>query len=398
MAKLHKIYLGRQPIFDNSLKVFAYELLFRTGAEGAANVTDDCQATAQVMMNLFGEFGLSNVVGEKKAFINFSEDLLLKDTRSFFPKRQVVIEVLETVRPTSSIKFVLKKISEEGYQLALDDYIFSPEFAPLEDYVDIIKVDILDAGPQKMIENIPKLKAKGKRLLAEKVETKEQFAFCQKLGFDYYQGYFFAKPKIIVGEALGTNKAAILQLLSSVYDESIDLHKLSAIISRDVTMSQKLLKMAALEDSQAEIKSIHDVVIRYGLTRLQSWTSVLALSSDSDKPTELLVTSLVRAKFCELVGSAVKDLPKDSYFVVGLFSTLDAVMDKPLVELIDGLGLSNAIKDALLTEKGSLGCALHAVKEIEQGGMDYATPKGLDVSDLSKMYLEAMSFANSLDF
>lgn len=397
MPNLNKIYLGRQPIFDTSLKIYAYELLFRSGEQLDANVTHDNQATAKVMMNLFGEFGLTNIVGDKKAFINFSEDLLLKDTRSFFPRKKVVIEVLETVPSTGKIISTLKKISKEGYQLALDDFIFSSETKSLEDYVDIIKVDILEAGPKKMIANMPKLKAKGKRLLAEKVETKQQFEFCKKLGFDYFQGYFFAKPKIIVGEALSANKVAILQLLASVYDEDIDMDVLSKIIRRDVSLSQKLLKIAVLENNNIEIKSIHDVVLRFGLVRLQSWTSMMALSDSFDKPAELLTTSLVRAKFCELVGSKVNDAPKDSYFIVGLFSTLDAVMDKPLKELITELNFSKEIINALLSHQGNLGVTLNAVKKIELGSMDYEMPVGLDATDLAKLYLEAMSFANSLD-
>lgn len=399
MAELNDIFIGRQPIFDNKMRVYAYEILFRTAENASvANVIDDSVATAQVMTNLFSTFGLDDIVGEKIAFINFNEDFLLKDTQSFLPKRKVVIEVLETVHPTPEIKKQLKELSKKGYRIALDDYDFDDELSPFEELSDIIKVDIMAAGPKKMIANIPRLKQTKKRLLAEKVETKQQFEFCKQLGFDFFQGYFFAKPTVIKGKSLENNQANILRFLSSVFDPNIDMHKLSSMISQDVSMSQKLLKMASLTEDSDAIKSIHDVVLRLGLKRLQSWASVISLASASDKPSELLTTSLIRAKFCELVGEKVKDFSKDSYFVVGLFSTLDAVMDQPLEEILTDLAFDKKIKQALL-EKGDDGLAktLNTVKQIEAGTVPITSPTGLSPTEVSAFYLQAMEFANKVD-
>lgn len=398
MPKLVDIYLGRQPIFDSSMRVYAYELLFRSNTEdNHATILGGDNATAQVMMNLFGDMGFSNVVGDHRAFINFTEGMLLRENRPFFPKRQVVIEVLENIEPTPQLMESLQILRKEGYKIALDDYAFDEKYRTLEDCADIIKVDILEAGPKKLIENMPRLKDQGLRVLAEKVETREQFEFCEKIGFDYFQGYFFSKPKIIKGKSLPANKLAVLQLLSSVYDPNIDMHKLSDLISQDVSMSQKLLKMASVSSGDHVITSIHDAVVRFGLNRLQSWASVLVLSSVDDKPSELLITSLIRAKFCELVGGKAQDFSKDSYFTVGLFSTLDAVMDAPLDELLSELHFDPKIKAALTDQHGSLGVALNAVKSMEAGATDFELPKGLTASDLSKMYLEAMEFTNKID-
>lgn len=399
MAELNDIFIGRQPIFDNKMRVYAYEILFRTAENASvANVIDDSVATAQVMTNLFSTFGLDDIVGEKIAFINFNEDFLLKDTQSFLPKRKVVIEVLETVHPTPEIKKQLKELSKKGYRIALDDYDFDDELSPFEELSDIIKVDIMAAGPKKMIANIPRLKQTKKRLLAEKVETKQQFEFCKQLGFDFFQGYFFAKPTVIKGKSLENNQANILRFLSSVFDPNIDMHKLSSMISQDVSMSQKLLKMASLTEDSDAIKSIHDVVLRLGLNRLQSWASVISLASASDKPSELLTTSLIRAKFCELVGEKVKDFSKDSYFVVGLFSTLDAVMDQPLEEILADLAFDEKIKQALLEEeKNGLAKTLNTVKQIEAGYIPITTHSGLSATEISAIYLQAMEFANKVD-
>lgn len=291
----------------------------------------------------------------------------------------------------------LKSLREDGYSIALDDYLFNPELGALEEFADIIKVDILEVGPKKLLEHVGRLKQKGIRLLAEKVETREQYEFCRKIGFDYFQGYFFSKPKIIKGRSLPSNKLTTLELLSSVYDPDVDMHILSNIISKDVSLSQKLLKFASTVSGTHQVTSIHDAVLRFGLDRLQSWASMLVLSGVDDKPIELFNTSLIRAKFCELVGTQVGDLSRESYFTVGLFSTLDAVMDASLEDLLSQLNFDPKIKEALVCAHGSLGVALNAAKAIEQGEIDFELPNNLTPAELSKLYLEAMEFANTVD-
>lgn len=398
MSSLVDIYIGRQPIFDCSSNVRAYELLFRSGdGQNRAQMLEGDHATAQVMLNLFGDMGLKNVVGDHKAFINFTEGLLVNENQPFFPHNQVVIEVLEDVKVSPEMVESLKKLRKSGYKIALDDYIFNPELAEFETCADFIKVDILAVGPKKLQEHIGRLKDQGLKLLAEKVETREQFEFCKKIGFDLFQGYFFAKPQILKGRSLASNKLAILQLLSHVYDPDIDMSILSTTISQDVALSQKLLKFVSAVDSRSQLSSIHDAVLRFGLKRLQSWASMLVLSKADDKPIELFNTSLIRARFCELVGTRVGDYSKDSYFTVGLFSTLDALMDTPLDTLLAELNFDEAIKQALLNHSGSLGTTLVAVKGIEQGRTDFELPKNVTALELSKLYLEAMEFANKVD-
>ncbi|MDG4813575.1 EAL domain-containing protein [Hydrogenovibrio sp. 3SP14C1] len=398
MSSVVDIYIGRQPIFDCSANVCAYELLFRSGdGQNSAQILGGDHATAQVMLNLFGDMGLKNVVGDHKAFINFTEGLLVNENQPFFPPNQVVIEVLEDVKASPEMIECLRNLRKSGYKIALDDYIFNPELAEFEACADFIKVDILEVGPKKLKEHIGRLKDQGIKLLAEKVETREQFEFCQKIGFDLFQGYFFAKPKILQGRSLASNKLAIIQLLAQVYDPEVDMSALSATISQDVALSQKLLKFVSAVDNRSQLSSIHDAVLRFGLNRLQSWASMLVLSKADDKPVELFNTSLIRAKFCELVGAQVGDYSKDSYFTVGLFSTLDALMDTPLETLLAELNFDETIKQALLGHSGSLGTTLAAAKGIEQGRTDFELPKNITALELSKLYLEAMEFANKLD-
>lgn len=398
MAELIDIFIGRQPIFNRRKQVVAYELLFRANTEtNEAIILEPDVATAQVMMNLFGDLGFKNVVGNHKAFINFTEAMLLSENKPFFPKNQVVIEVLEDVKVTPSLIAALKQLRKQGYRIALDDYIFNPDLAVLEQYADLIKVEILDVPQTELARHVARLKAQGIRLLAEKVETQQQYDFCHQIGFDFFQGYFFAKPIIIKGQSLPSSKLAMIQLMAEVYDPNIDMKRLAETISRDVSLSHKLLKFASSQGVMQQVTSIHDVVLRFGLNRLQSWISLLMLSAAKDKPTELFQTSLIRAKFCELVGARVNDFSKDSYFTVGLFSCLDAVMDMSLDDLLKELNFDPSIKQALLEEHGSLGVALSAVKAIEQGQTDFKLPNNLTPSELSKLYLAAMEFGQSID-
>lgn len=398
MADLVDIFIGRQPIFNRKKQVYAYELLFRANSEtNQAVILDPDAATAQVMLNLFGDLGLKNVVGDNKAFINFTEGMLLSENRPFFSKNQVVIEVLEDVKVTPALIESLKKLRKLGYRIALDDYIFNPELAVLEQYADLIKVEILDIPPDKLALHAARLKSQGIRLLAEKVETQQQYDFCHQIGFDFFQGYFFAKPVIIQGRSLPPSKLAMIQLMAQVYDPNIDMKVLATTISQDVSLSQKLLKFASSQGLKQQVTSIQDVVMYFGLSRLQSWTSLMILTNTSDKPPELYRTALIRAKFCELIGSHINDFSKDSYFTVGLFSCLDAVMDLSLDTLLKELNFEESIKQALLAEDGSLGVALAAVKAIEQGQTDFKLPKNLTPSELSVLYLKAMEFSRSIE-
>lgn len=398
MAELVDVFVGRQPIFNRKMELFAYELLFRSNQkDNKAVILGGDSASAHVMLSAFGDIGIQEVVGEHKAFINFTDGLLNPEYQSFFPRKHIVIEVLEDVKVTPKLISSLKQLRAKGFTIALDDYVFNPELKPLEEFADIIKVDILDVGPGELTKHAASLKAKGILLLAEKVETQEQYDFCKNLGFDYFQGYFFARPKIIQGKRLPTNKLAVLDLLASVYDPDIGMRTLSDSISKDVALSQKLLKFAShTTDGRFEISSIHDAVMRFGLERLQSWASMMALSGIDDKPMELFSTSLTRAKFCELAGEKIGDFPKETYFTVGLFSSLDAIMDAELPELLSSMSLSKDVQQALLKCEGCLGRTLNAARCLEKGKTDFDIPANVTATEMSSLYLQAMKFADNV--
>lgn len=399
MSQLIDIFIGRQPILDANSNLYAYELLFRNHhSHNEADVVGADTATAQVIMNAFGDMGLKDIAGEQKVFLNFTEGLLLRKNLNLFPPKQVVLEVLEDIKVSPPLLRALAELRKQGFTIALDDYIFNPELKPLEDYADLIKVDILEVGAEKLAKHTAELKAKGIKLLAEKVETLEQFEFCKKIGFEYFQGYFFAKPSIIKGQRLPLNKLTVLELLSNVYDPFVDLTKLSQIITQDITLSQKLLKFFAENiDSSVPIHSVHDGVMRFGLERLQSWASMLALSGLDDKPIALYKMALTRAKFCELLGARIGGDKPERFFTVGLFSKLDALMDTELQELLQQMKLDDGLISALTSKEiTKLNHPLCIIKELEMGSTKFAIPENINGQEISNMYLQAMQFAEKV--
>jgi len=365
------VYVGRQPIFNRELQVYAYELLFRSGDhQDAGSVTGDDSATAQVIVNTFANIGLSNLVGQHKAFLNFTEHFLLAESSSIFPINQVVIELLETIQPTDVVMSAVRSLRDKGYIIALDDFFYTDEFKPLIALAHIIKIDILAVGIRQLPQHIEAIRAANKsvHLLAEKVETRAQFELCKALGMDYFQGYFFARTQIVKGHALASNKLAILNLLASVYDPDIDMGELAEIIGHDVGLTHKLLAFVRSYpgNETIQINSIKDAVLRFGLQKLQSWVSILVLAGKDDKTPELFRTALIRARFVQLLAECTNLSQRESFFMVGLFSCLDALMDADMPSLMATMPLHASIKGALIEKSGVMGEALSCVLAIEQ--------------------------------
>lgn len=398
--KLLDVFVGRQPIFNRDLSIYAYELLFRgNDKSNQAVVLGGDSATAQVVLNAFMEIGLTNLVGEHKAFLNFTEGFLLRENISLLPRNQLVIEVLETVQPTPAVVNAVKFLREHGYLIALDDFFYTDDYKPLISLADIIKIDILQVGVQHLAQHIRSIRAANDkvRLLAEKVETREQFEYCKKLGMDFFQGYFFAKPQIVKGQRLPANKVAILNLLASVYDENIDMSILANIVSQDIGLSHKLLSFARSYpgNEHVQINSIKDAVLRFGLHKLQSWVSVLVLSGTDDKPHELFNTALLRARFMEMLAENARFSNRDSFFMVGLFSCLDALMDATMEEALKNMPLSFEAKAALMDKTGVMGQALCCVLAIERGDVSRVAFMDMNAGEISSLYMQAMTWTTA---
>jgi EAL and modified HD-GYP domain-containing signal transduction protein len=393
------VYVGRQPIFDRNLKVYAYELLYRSTQQNAANVgLDGDNATTQTIINTFMEIGLDKLVLNKLAAINLTEKFLLEDNRIPFSAKQVILEVLEDIPVTPPLIEAVAKLAAAGYTIALDDYIFNPAHAPLLHLANIVKIDLTMLAKDDIKQHVAQLRQYGVKLLAEKIETPQDFILCSNLGFDYFQGYFLSKPQIISAEKMPTNRLTIMNLLSVLHNPDAENEDLAEAINTDVTTSYKLLKMinSAAFNLPRKVESIQNGVMLLGRRKLSSWASMLALNTLNDRPSEILRTAMIRAKMCELLAEAAKIKPVESFFTVGLFSALDLIMQRPLPKLLEPLPLSSEIVSALLYHKGKLGEALSCVMAYEVADWPNVTFPPLTTQDILVANIEAVTWANGI--
>lgn len=391
-------FVGRQPIYGRSIDVFAYELLFRNNEINRASFTDGDAATAQVMLNTFVEIGLDNIVDHHLAFINLTRDFVLGNYCVALPKDRVVLEVLENMGVDQELMEALQRLSKLGYRIALDDFVYHESLKPLVELADIIKVDVLELDRETVAQHVKILRQYPVKLLAEKVETYEEFEFCRDLGFDYFQGYFFCKPNIISAKPMPANRMAILALLTQLQNPTIEISQLERIIEEDLSLGSQVLRYinSAFFEMPKQIDSIDQAVYMVGTDRLRTWASLLMLARIEEKPVELLVTAIVRARMCEQLAVAHHVREVDQYFTVGLFSILDGLLDQPLEDIIPTLPLDEDIRQALVNKKGSLGMTLDCVLAYERGDWDTVLCHGVEVETIKAAYLEAISWTSYL--
>jgi EAL and modified HD-GYP domain-containing signal transduction protein len=393
--------LARQPIFNTQMKVVGYELLCRSSHINEANFSNGDAASSQVLLNAFTELSITNVVGKHLAFINFTRNLL--QTPPPFDRKQLVIEVLEGQKVDAAMLDALKVLREHQYTIALDDFVLTPETQSLIPYADIIKLDVLQLSPQEVIAHVKYIKPLGIKLLAEKVETYEMLEFCKSLGFDLFQGYFLARPQIITGRKMSDNKQAVLQLLSALQDPDVPIEIIEKMLARDAVLSFKLLRLvnSAAFGLARQVDSLKQAIMLLGLNKIKNWVNILAMSNLGDKPHELSVSALTRARMCELIANQLTGKNKaDGYFTVGLLSTLDAFMDAPMTTLLDSISLSKHINDAILKKMGSEGKVLEITTHYEKGewekiDWDYLTKNNISAEQLVQIYIDTLAWVNT---
>jgi EAL and modified HD-GYP domain-containing signal transduction protein len=394
----YEIFVGRQPIYTQQLAVFAYELLFRSGETQYADVIDGNQATARVLVNTFLELGLDTLVGSKRAFINLTRDFLLQDYSQVFPADRVVLEVLENVAVDADVLAALRHFSAQGYIIALDDFFYQEHLRPLIELADIIKIDVLASGRTTVAEHVKLLRQYDVQLLAEKVETQDDFLYYKTLGFEYFQGYFFCRPDVVKGQRSPTNRLVILELLAKLQSPKTTFRELEALISRDVSLSYKVLRAAnaAIYTQAHKVDSIQQALRLVGLTAITNIVSLFLLANIDDKPHELLITAMIRAKMCEQLAKLMQQSNSATFFTVGLLSVLDAFIDRPMPDILPTLPLADEIVEALLAHAGMLGATLRCVLAYEQGDWEVVQHLGCPRDLVVKTYLEALTWATEM--
>jgi len=395
----HDIFVGRQPIYGRRLELYAYELLYRGADVDYADFTEGDRATSQVLLNTFTEFGLERIVGGHLAFINLTRGFIVGEYPLPVPRTQVVLEVLEEVEADEQVLEGLRDLRRRGFKIALDDFVYNTEREPLLALADIVKVDILGLKDEEIVARFEQLKPRGTKLLAEKIETREQFELCRDMGFDYFQGYFLAKPNVVSGTSIPANSLNLLRLMAEFQNPEHDFERIAEIVSQDVALSYKLLRHinAAIYGMPRRIDSVKETVTYLGLSTVKNLACLFMLSDAGEHPHELLVTAMMRAKMCELLARASKAPNASSYFAVGLFSTLDALLSVPMERVVRRLPLSQELQAALLEGAGPMGEALRCTLAYERGDWDAVDCFALPRATIKSAFLEAVEWVESVD-
>ena len=345
-----EVFVARQPIFDRSRKVWGYELLFRSAANQTKfDGTEASSATRQVISNSMLSIGLDKLLRGKHACINFGRDMLLQDWYSTLPKEFTVIELTEDVEPDAEVLAAVRAMREQGYRIALDDFRPGSRMDPLIELADLIKIEMHTPKAEQEVM-LREFHARGIRMLSEKVETDSDYRWGLGAGYDFFQGHFFARPVVMQGRQIPTVKLHCLRLIQEAHRPELDFTRLTALVSQDVSFSYKLLRYAnsARFGRGSKITSIRRALVVLGEYGIRKWIAIAALPTIAeDKPGELITQSLVRGRFCELLGEASGQGVEDQAFLVGLFSMLDALLDRPLEDALTELGLAPPLDSVL---------------------------------------------------
>ena len=381
-----EIFLARQPIFDRSLRVSGYELLYRSSCSNEFDNADAEAATLQLLQVVYC-VGEQQLLGGRDAYLNFPHDLLVSLCPSVISPQRFVVEILETVYPDEKLKAACRELKRRGYRLALDDFTGGGRTAELLPLVDIVKVDILATTARQQLRLIQRHRRPDLKFLAEKVESQEQFAHLRQSGYELFQGFFFARPTMLASRQPADSKQACLELLRLGVSGEFDFQRVEATLRRDASLSYKLLRYVNswCYGLPKHVESMRQAIALLGEAGLRRWLTVTALAELAvDKPTELMVLAVSRGLFCEAVaGELAWPGPKEELFLLGLFSLLDAMTGRPMAEMIAELGLNGEVRGALLdagNHPGVTSALLRLLTAYERGMWDDALREALRLS------------------
>lgn len=368
-------FVARQPILDVAGGIYGYELLFRRSEDNRFDGTEADRASATVIDDTLTVFGLDALAPPPcRAFVNFGRGALLKEAWRVMPHDRVIIELLENVSADDEVLAACRQLREDGYALALDDFNARPDTLPLVAMADIVKVDFLAVTGADRERIAAWLRGKAVRMLAEKVETKEELADAKRLGFSLFQGYHFCKPELLRRGDLAPQKLSYLRLVDEINRPTTSLERMEAILQRDVALAVKLLRYLNTPGFglRARVTSLRQALMLLGERPFKRWATVLAMRMVGDgKPKELMIVSLLRARFCESLAAASGLQAREvELFLVGLLSTIDALLDRPMEDVLRELPLSPEVTEALLGTPSALGSIYALVRAWERGDWD----------------------------
>jgi c-di-GMP-related signal transduction protein len=396
-------YLARQPILNCARELFAYELLFRSSLQNSCDGLDLELASTSVMDTSF-LIGFERITAGHPMFINCPRDFLLRDYVSLFPPKSVVVEILETIKPDQEVVEACRRLKQAGYSIALDDFIDSPDWAPLVAIADIIKVDFRLTDRKEQSAIVSRYAGKNIRMLAEKVETQEEFAAGIQIGYSLFQGYFFCRPEILQHHDLPSSKLAYLELLRAATAPEFDVQKLALKIKHEASLTFRLLRYlnSAVFGLRSDIHSVAHALSLLGERELRKWIAVVSVGILADgKPDELMTVPLVRGRFCELLAP-LAGMPghANDLFLMGLLSVMDAILDQPLDSILAELPVRSEIKDALQAQTGLYWQLLEIATAHERADWEkvgvLVSESGLNEEQVSSLYIAAVDWSTDL--
>jgi c-di-GMP-related signal transduction protein len=346
---VYEKFIARQPIFDEKLKLFAYELLFRANDKNVFQPRKEASST--VIVDSLMLFDLQSLTGHAKAFINLDLAALQRGAARLLPPDRVIIEILETVVPTPEVVQICKELCDSGYVLALDDFIGHAKWEPLLPLAKFLKVDFRAADADTRAAIGKRFRGRGMELLAEKVETQAELQEARSMGYSFFQGYFFCKPSMISARDIPGNKLNYLRLLEAVSSAEFSHDGVENLLKQDPSLVYKLLRYlnSPLLGLRTEVHSVRQAMDLLGEIEFRRWVSILAIvAMAADKPPELIRTALTRAFFCEEISRDIGMTTESSnLFLMGLLSVTDAILDRPIAEILTTLPVSPEVRTAL---------------------------------------------------
>ncbi|MGE5495582.1 MAG: EAL and HDOD domain-containing protein [Burkholderiales bacterium] len=396
------VYIARQPVFDEHIHLYGYELLYRKGGD-PYDGTDNDQATAELLDNFFS-IGFSRLIEGTRGFINFSARLLLMEAPLMLPPDKLVVEIHEHVKPDKEIIDVCRKLKERGYTLAIDDFVVGSEreYSKLLPLIDIIKIDCSEPSIEEKKKFLKKFRNRVS-FLAEKVETIEDYERARAMGFKLFQGYFFSKPAVINARAIGMVSNNLMPILSELAEPEPDYDVIAGLIEKDLDLSYKLLRLAnsVFSGARYTIRSIRQALVRMGTIELTRWINLMLLRSIKNTDNaELIKASLIRGKmlalFAEMTG---QDEFEPDFFFTGIFSSIDALLGEDMEQIVTRLPLEDRVRNALLGEENFLRRPLEAVLSYENARWE-EVDEFLSTVQLSRdvfisLYMDALDWQQS---
>jgi c-di-GMP-related signal transduction protein len=394
-------YVARQPILTVDEKVYGYELLFRDGVENHFRETDADSASRRTLDTSL-QMGLELLCDSRRGFVNCTREILLKDYMTLLPPTLAVVEVLESVPVDDLVIAALKRLKQAGYLVALDDFVFNDTREPLAEFADIIKVDIQQTRTEHRSVMIKKYGSWQRHLLAEKVETREEFAEAKAAGFSYFQGYFFRRPEVLQTKEIPANRLNYLRLLRAISEPELNPREFEAMIKQEVSICYRLLRYlnSAAFGIHNGVHSVRHALALLGEREVRRWVRLVAtLAICENRSSELVTTAMVRARFCELLAPRVPHGESD-LFLMGMLSMIDAILDVPMSHVVDAIPLDVETKAALLGHPSKLGPLYDLMLARETGdwesAADCSRKLGLNESEVAEAFSQAMLWSRQI--